>query len=344
MPRLEDFRSRSESMRSFLDLVHRVVDTDSSLLITGETGVGKEWLAMAIHSEGGRREKPFISVNCGAIPEQLLESELFGHEAGAFTGAERKRRGRFEAAHGGTIFLDEIGEMPVHLQVNLLTVLQRHRVQPVGSEETIPIDVRVMAATNRDLAREMKAGRFREDLFYRLNVVSLEVPSLRDRREDIADLVGGFISHFRGALGRRQVEGISDEALSVVLDWHWPGNVRELVNAIEHALVVCRTDCIQVEDLPRTLREADPLRSDAPELRIEGESKKRGAAAFFDLFGLPLGKARKEASERFERMYLERLLREAGGRIGETAARAQITPRALHGRMKILGLRKEDYR
>ena len=208
-PRLADFLSRSPGMQRFLDLVRRVADTDSSLLITGETGVGKERLAQAIHNEGPRSEGPFVSVNCGALPEQLLESELFGHEAGAFTGASARRKGRFELADGGTIFLDEIGEMPSHLQVALLTVLQRRRVRRVGGEDTVRADVRVMAATNREVVDEVKKGRFREDLYYRLNVVSLDIPALRERPEDIPDLAGRFISHFRDALGRPKVESIS---------------------------------------------------------------------------------------------------------------------------------------
>ncbi|MBL6720362.1 MAG: sigma 54-interacting transcriptional regulator [Planctomycetes bacterium] len=215
-PALVDFASRSPRMRRFLRLVNRVVDTDSSLLLTGETGVGKERLAQAIHNEGARASGPFVSVNCGAIPESLLESELFGHQPGAFTGAERLKRGRFELAERGTIFLDEIGEMPLHLQVNLLSVLQRRRVQRVGGEELIGIDVRVMAATNRDLEALVRKGRFREDLYYRLNVVTLEVPPLRERSEDIPDMVGMFIGHLRTSLGRQEVDGITPAALEAL--------------------------------------------------------------------------------------------------------------------------------
>ncbi|MFG0316520.1 MAG: sigma-54 interaction domain-containing protein [Planctomycetota bacterium JB042] len=338
-PRLSDFYSRNEEMRRFLDFVQRVVDTDSSLLITGETGVGKERLAQAIHNDGPRAAAPFVAVNCGAIPESLLESELFGHEAGAFTGAERRRKGRFETAHGGTIFLDEIGEMPLHLQVNLLTVLQRRRVQRVGGEESIPIDVRVMAATNRDLLAEIEAGRFRQDLFYRLHVVGLRVPPLRERREDIADLAGDFIRIFRESLGRRYVERISDEALDALLSWSWPGNVRELVNAIEHALVVCRSDRITRADLPDSISAG--CRPPAPPSPASASPASDGREEWLDL---PLAEARRRATAAFERAYLTSRLEQTGGRVGEAAKLAGISPRALYDRMKKHGLRKEAYR
>ncbi len=338
-PRLSDFYSRNEAMRRFLEFVQRVVDTDSSLLITGETGVGKERLAQAIHNDGPRASAPFVSVNCGAIPESLLESELFGHEAGAFTGAERRRKGRFETAQGGTIFLDEIGEMPLHLQVNLLTVLQRRRVQRVGGEEAIPIDVRVMAATNRDLLAEIEAGRFRRDLYYRLHVVGLRVPPLRERREDIADLAGDFIRVFRESLRRRYVERISDEALDALLNWSWPGNVRELVNAIEHALVVCRSDRITRDDLPEPIvADRHPPASPAPDTPSSAPATRE------DWFDLPLVEARRRAVADFERSYLRARLTRTGGRVGEAAKLAGISPRALYDRMRKLGLRKEDYR
>ena len=201
-PKLADFQSRSPRMRDFLDMVKRVATSDSTLLVTGETGVGKERLARAIHVESGRADGPFIAVNCGALPENLLESELFGHERGAFTGASSARKGHFETATGGTIFLDEVGEMPPHLQVKLLTVLQRHEVQPLGAQSPVSIDVRVIAATNRDLAADVKEGRFREDLFFRLNVVSLVIPPLRERIEDIPWFVGRFLRHFAESHGR----------------------------------------------------------------------------------------------------------------------------------------------
>jgi DNA-binding NtrC family response regulator len=340
-PRLADFLSRSPRMQRFLDLVQRVVDTDSSLLITGETGVGKERLARAIHNEGAREKEPFVSVNCGAIPEQLLESELFGHEVGAFTGANRKRKGRFEQATGGTIFLDEIGEMPSHLQVNLLTVLQRRKVQRVGSEDTVRVDVRVMAATNRDVTEDVKTGRFREDLYYRLNVVSLGIPAVRERTEDIPDLAGRFISYFRDALGRPEVGSISDEALEAMMGYEWPGNVRELVNAVEHAVVLCRTSQITLEDLPdRVVGRV----SGVQETRTEPTGTESRTAVRDDWLALPLREARRRVGIDFERSYIDALLAKACGKIGETAELAGITPRSLYDKMKRHGLRKEDYR
>jgi len=342
-PALVDFASRSPRMRRFLRLVNRVVDTDSSLLLTGETGVGKERLAQAIHNEGARASGPFVSVNCGAIPESLLESELFGHQPGAFTGAERLKRGRFELAERGTIFLDEIGEMPLHLQVNLLSVLQRRRVQRVGGEELIGIDVRVMAATNRDLESLVRKGRFREDLYYRLNVVNLEVPPLRERSEDIPDMVGMFIGHLRTSLGRQEVDGITPAALEALCAYDWPGNVRQLVNAVERALVLCAGREIGVEDLPDSISR---LQGDgvAVERRgqasIEGDGRGRDGAT-----GLrPLREEREELLESFERDYLTRLLRSTEGRVGQAALRAGITPRSLYDKLRRHGLRKEQFR
>lgn len=337
---LADFHSRSPRMQRFLDLVGRVVDTDSALLITGETGVGKERLAQAIHNEGNRKNGPFVSVNCGAIPSALLESELFGHEAGAFTGANRQKRGRFELASGGTIFLDEIGEMPLDLQVNLLTVLQRHRLQRVGSESLVEIDVRVMAATNRDLEALIQAGRFREDLFYRLNVVNLEIPPLRERAEDIPDLVGTFIHYFRSAVGRRNVEGISDKALQALQEHPWPGNVRQLVNAIEHAVVLCRGQSIELEDLPSVIRSQAHDRAETSESRTIAPTPS-GIDRWLDR---PLREAKQAVSREFERDYLRAQLAKQEGRVGRTAKAAGITARSLYDKMKRLGLKKEDFR
>ena len=240
-------------MKDFVDLVKRVAESDTSLLICGETGVGKERLARAIHNQTERREGPFVSVNCGALPENLLESELFGHEAGAFTGATKQRKGRFEQASGGTILLDEIGEMPAHLQVNLLTVLQRREVTRLGGKTPISVDVRIIAATNRDLREDVKAGRFREDLFYRLNVVYLEIPPLRERPEDLPDLIGRFMRHFRRSLGRKNLMEITEEAMQVLLHHSWPGNVRELINVLERATLLARGDKITTQDLPPSI-------------------------------------------------------------------------------------------
>ncbi|MFT7670422.1 MAG: two-component system response regulator AtoC [Planctomycetota bacterium] len=338
--RMSDFASRSTIMRRFVDLVSRIVDTDSSLLITGETGVGKERLAQAIHNGGPRKDRPFVSLNCGAIPELLLESELFGHEAGAFTGAGGRKKGRFEQANGGTIFLDEIGEMPPHLQVNLLTVLQRRQVQRVGSEDIVPVNVRVMAATNRDVVDEVANGSFREDLYYRLSVVPLCIPSLRERPEDIPDLVGKFIHHFREALGRPKVESISNEAIEAMMLYEWPGNIRELINTVEHAVVLCQSSRISIGDLPETIigsREDDPL-------PVNGCTAGKPPIVRDEWLNLPLREARRRVELAYEREYLEALLKKTCGVVGKTAELAGIAPRSLYDKMQRHGLRKEDYR
>ncbi|MBE0567924.1 MAG: sigma 54-interacting transcriptional regulator, partial [Krumholzibacteria bacterium] len=249
---LQDFVSRSESMQQFMATARRVVNSASSLLVLGETGVGKERLARAIHQDGPRGSGPFLAVNCGALPETLLESELFGHERGAFTGATRARRGYFELAHGGTIFLDEIAEMPLHLQVNLLRVLEDRRVQRLGAESGLSVDVRIMAATNRDLEEEVRARRFRADLYYRLAVVSLTLPPLRQRREDVPDLVDNYLHHFSRALGR-PAAAVQPDAMAALVRYDWPGNVRELINVVERAVLLAPHAEIGPADLPRAI-------------------------------------------------------------------------------------------
>jgi DNA-binding NtrC family response regulator len=331
-PRIADFRSRSPHMHAFLDLVERIKGSHSSLLICGETGVGKEHLARAIHSESPRSAKPFVSVNCAAIPEHLIESELFGHVEGAFTGATRDHAGRFRHADGGTIFLDEIGDLPAPLQARLLMVLQRHEVQPVGSDLVIPVDVRVMAATNQDLASAVEAGRFREDLYYRLNVIPLEIPPLRERAEDIPELTGMFMRHCAEMHGRREVRSITQDAMGVLLGHDWPGNVRQLLNVIERAVLLCRGDTITAADLALSETATDPARAEPGQPSIP--------AAWYDL---PFADAKLRVVEGFERSYLERLLRETGGVIGESARRAGISERTLYEKMKRLDLQKEDY-
>ncbi|NNE44272.1 MAG: sigma-54-dependent Fis family transcriptional regulator, partial [Gemmatimonadetes bacterium] len=307
----------------------RVAAADTTLLILGETGVGKEWLARAIHGEGPRAAGPFVAINCGAIPEGLLESELFGHKAGSFTGAVQDRRGHFETAHGGTLFLDEVGETPRQVQVRLLRVLQERVIQAVGSEREIPVDVRVMAATNRDPEDEIRSGALRQDLYYRLGVVSLTLPPLRDRREDIPALVENYFDIYRARLGRN-VLGIDRGAMDALVAHSWPGNVRELINVMERAVLLCNGEEITRADLPEAVTGDHP-----------GVTRSVGAS---DLFTKPLREARREAAAAFERDYLIHHLEACGGRIAETARRAGVTPRALFDRMQQLGLRKEDFR
>ena len=335
-PELSDFVSESPVMQRFIKTVHRVADSDAPLLITGETGVGKERLARAIHYDSRRADGPFISVNCGAIPENLVESELFGHEKGAFTGATRTQRGCFEMAHGGTLFLDEISEMQVHLQVKLLHVLQDYEVAPVGGAKKIPVDVRVIAATNRDIQAEVEEKRFRQDLYYRLGVVSIAVPPLRERRGDIPSLAASILAGLSARIGCR-VNGIVPEAMESLSGYAWPGNVRELINVLERALLLCENSQITLEDLPEEIA--------AGEQEIEAAVLPCSAELIPDEWvSKPLKEIRESAVERFEKAYLTKLLALTEGRVGETAKRAGMEPRSLFNKMKRYGLRKEDFR
>jgi transcriptional regulator with PAS, ATPase and Fis domain len=229
--------------------VAKIAPTRSTVLLTGESGTGKEIIAEALHFASTREDQPLVKVNCGALNESLLESELFGHEKGAFTGAFHQRLGRFESADGGTIFLDEIGEMSPGMQVKMLRVLQDGSLERVGSSRSIRVDVRILAATNRNLEEEVKAGRFRRDLFYRLNVISIEIPPLRERREDIPLLANYFLNKY-GELNNKKVQGFSLDVHRVLTGYHWPGNVRELENVIERAVSLCPTVTIEPSDLP----------------------------------------------------------------------------------------------
>ena len=251
--RMEQFVGTSEPIRRVLDFVTKVADCDSTVLIQGESGTGKELVARMLHFNGETKDRPLVPVNCGAIPENLLESELFGHEKGAFTGAAHMRIGRFEAAHGGTIFLDEIGELSLALQVKLLRVLQERSFERVGGSRTIDIDVRVVAATNQDLELAVQQKRFREDLYYRLNVIPVVIPPLRERRSDIPELVNHFLKKLKHRR-RASTTGCSPEAMSCLIDYHWPGNIRELENMIERLVVLNRTGMIEVADLPERLQ------------------------------------------------------------------------------------------
>jgi len=247
-----DFREiagSSEGLKSVLSMVEKVAVTQSVVLIRGESGTGKELIARAIHFNSNRRDKPFVKVNCAALSEGVLESELFGHERGSFTGAIKQKTGKFELAHGGTIFLDEIGDISPKTQLRLLRVLQEREFERVGGNETIKVDVRVIASTNRDLEKAVRDGQFREDLFYRLNVISIFVPPLRERKDDICELALHFLNRFNAEIGKN-VRSIDDEAMQLMMDYHWPGNIRELQNMIERAVVLCEGNSITVEDLP----------------------------------------------------------------------------------------------
>jgi len=338
-PRLSDFVSQSPAMQRFMNVVTRVVASDTPLLFLGETGVGKERLARAIHAESPRSEGPFVAVNCGALPDALLESELFGHEEGAFTGASRARRGWFELAHKGTVFLDEVADLPYHLQVKLLRVLQEHEIQPIGSEKTITIDVRVMAATNRQLEQDVQEDRFRRDLFYRLSVVTLTVPPLRERAEDIPDLVQSYIAYFRSRI-TTDVTAVSPAAMEALVGYPWPGNVRELMNVVERALLLCNGREIALDDLPAAIS-GRPAVSGAAVLPVRVASETIVPEEWLDK---PWREVKTQALRNLERAYLMGLLKATEGRIGQTAQRAGIQTRSLFDKMKAYGLRKEDFK
>lgn len=251
---LEQMIGRSAEMQKVFSMIKKVAPAKASVLITGESGVGKELVANAIHNLSGRKDKAFIKVHCAALSESLLESELFGHEKGAYTGADSMQKGRFELAHGGTIFLDEIGEINQNVQIKILRVLQEKTFERVGGEKSISVDVRIVAATNKNLEEEVKAGRFREDLYYRLNVVHLKVPSLKERKDDLPLLIDSFIKKF-AAENEKEIIGIDSKAKAALLKYDWPGNIRQLQNCIESSVVMTNGKQIKLEDLPLSVSE-----------------------------------------------------------------------------------------
>ncbi len=258
--RFDNILAKSGKMQTIFRTISKIADYKTTVLVTGESGVGKELVARAIHQRSSRSGGPFVPINCGAIPENLLESELFGHKKGAFTDAVSDRRGLFEEANGGTLFLDEIGELPLALQVKLLRVLEDEKIRRLGESRDLQVDVRIVTATHRDLLAETKAGRFREDLFYRLNVLPIAVPPLRDRREDIPLLIDHFVTRNNARLGT-DIRGLDGEARRLLYEYAWPGNVRELENTVERAMVLCEGDNIGASDLPERIREArDPVK------------------------------------------------------------------------------------
>jgi len=270
--RSEEILGNSPAMAEVRQLVEKLAPTRTTVLITGESGTGKEVVARAIHFRGERREQPFVAINCGAIPEGLIESEFFGHAKGSFTGATEAKPGLFEVAGSGTLFLDEVGELPPAVQVKLLRALQERRIRRVGSQTDVSISARILAATNRDLEREVKGGGFREDLFYRLNVIQIRLPALRERREDIPLFVDHFLARFATDLGRPGPR-LSPEAMALLLAYDWPGNLRELANVLERAATLVEGDEVHPELLPPTLRGGDlpaALPSASAELPLEG--------------------------------------------------------------------------
>ena len=313
----------SAPMRRVFEMAERVAATDATVLILGESGTGKDLLAQEIHDRSPRAGKAFVAVNCAALPENLIESELFGFERGAFTGAAQQRKGKFEIASGGTIFLDEIGDMNPVTQAKVLRVLENRKIERLGGSQSIDVDVRVISATHRDLSAEIAAGKFREDLYYRLRVVTLELPALREHKEDIPALVDAFLAQF-GARHSRKVK-INRAALDLLSAYDWPGNVRELRNAVERSLVLCRGDEITVADLPEEIREGHRPLTPAG---TESESAFLGESDF------------REAKRQFEIVYLKRKLEEHRWNVSKTAAVVGLHRQSLQEKLRELGIQR----
>jgi DNA-binding NtrC family response regulator len=332
--RLGEIVGASLKMRELFAVMERIQDTDATVLIEGETGTGKEIVARTLHRLSPRKDGPFVVVDCGAIPENLLESELFGHERGSFTGAVAPRVGLMEQADGGTLFLDEIGELTRDLQPKLLRVLEQREVKRVGSNKPLKVDVRFVAATNRDLKLEVEEGRFRQDLFYRLNVVRLPLPPLRERPEDVPLLVRAFLKNLGGGRGdkRPRVEGITQEALSALMAYKWPGNVRELLNVVERAGFFAAGSFIDLADLPEPV--VGP-RKRTPRLKPEDETV-RNTPLHADLKNYH--EARDEYLSTFERDYLQQLLTKTGYNLTHAAREAGVDRKHLRFLLKKHGL------
>jgi two-component system response regulator AtoC len=315
----EEMVGSSPAMRQVFTMVDQVAPTDATVLLRGETGTGKELVARAIHRRSSRRDRPFVAVNCTAVPRELMESEFFGHEKGAFTGAVARRVGRFEQADGSTLFLDEVGDLDLTVQAKLLRVLQEQEITRVGGRDAIRVDVRIVTATNRDLETAVKEGRFRDDLYYRLNVIPITLPPLREKLQDLPALLEHFLGSFAARYGR-PVPLPPSEAMVALSGYAWPGNVRELRNLCERAVLMGWAGVLSMLGAARSEESAmvDPA--------------------------LPLLEARQRLVERFEREYLTRLLRLHYGRIGEVARAAGIAERNLYEKMKSYGLSRDDYR
>jgi len=306
----------SEKIKGVVEFAKRISEYKTTVLITGESGTGKELIARAIHETSPRRDKPFVAVNCAAIPDTLLESELFGYVKGAFSGAHGTKKGLFEEAHGGTLFLDEIGEFPLQLQPKLLRVLQEEEIRRLGDTKTVKIDVRIITATSRDLGQDVRQGSFREDLYYRLNILPVHIPPLRDRKEDIKLLIEHFLQKYNQKLNRK-IKGVSPSAMSEILEYPWPGNVRELENVIERAMILTDSEYIQRIDL--SLREND--------FRMN---------TLIDSLSL------EEAWQRLEKAYIEKALSKTDGNRTQAAKLLGLSRRALLYKLKQYGYSEEE--
>jgi Nif-specific regulatory protein len=336
--RIENIVGQSKRMQEVFAAVTSVAASRATVLLRGESGTGKEMIARAIHQGGARADRPFVAVNCAALPETLLESELFGHKRGAFTGAVEERKGRFEEASGGTIFLDEVGDIPLSTQVKLLRVLQERTFERLGENRPVPVDVRIIAATNADLEKMVAGGTFREDLYYRLNVIPVFLPPLRDRREDILPLTEHFLERFNREHGKSVA--FSKDALELLLDYRWTGNVRELENLVERAVVMAKAPVVQAQDLPRAIRVAaslpaigsygQPPAPQAPDAASASEPPHPAAPRE--------GRPRAEVLKAMEREELQGALSSAGWVIARAAKILGWTPRQVAYKMKKHGL------
>ncbi len=316
---------QADSMLEVYGVIEKVADTPSTVLITGESGTGKELIARALHDNSRRKDKPLIRVNCAAIPHELIESELFGYEKGAFTGAVTSKPGRFELAHGGTLFLDEIGEIPINMQVKLLRAVQEQEFERVGGVRTLRVDVRLIVATNRNLETEIAAGRFREDLYYRVKVVHIALPPLRERRADIPLLVDHFIGVYSARL-RKPVVAIDQSAMDALLAYSWRGNIRELENVIERCMLFAEGTTIGLEDLPPEVRRgSEPGTIVTPDATVDGDGGLKDAV--------------REATAKLERELILRALKQTSNNVTHTARLLKISRKGLQTKMKELGLR-----
>ena len=325
----ENIVGRHPAMEKVIQLIHQVAGKKATILIQGESGTGKELVARAIHYESDRSSKPFVVINCAAIPSNLLESELFGYEKGAFTGAAKTKKGRLELADKGTLFLDEIGEMPKELQVKILRVLEEQRFLRVGGTEDIEIDNRFIAATNKDLKQAVEAGAFRDDLFYRLNVINFAIPPLRERREDIPVLVDHFLKKHREVY-KQKVTGVSEEALRWLREYSWPGNVRELENALVRAIVLSRSDIIETGDLPEEIHSPEKKEEvKTPEDRQELKNMKKIV--------------QRKIKEDLEKKFIMEALKKGAGNILRSAAKVGMDRRQFQNLIKKYGISKRDF-
>jgi len=329
-----EFVGNSSEMQKIFGIIYKLAKVDTSVLIRGESGTGKELVARAIHYNSARKDQKLVAINCSSIAETLFESELFGHERGAFTGADQRQIGRFQYAEGGTVFLDEIGDLSPAMQVKLLRVLQERKFTPVGSNREIEMDVRLIAATNRNLEEMIQKGTFREDLFYRLNVIPIYLPPLRERKDDIGKLVSHFITKFT-AIHKKTITGVAAAAMEGLLRHNWPGNIRELENVIEHSFVIEGSEQITTSSLPSYMKGGTPSN--------ENVSASLGAG---DYASLPVDEALdyKIHKEQFEKDFIIKALKTFKGRINQTAMHAKIPKKTLLRKLQKYGIKAEDYR